>query len=694
MLTLRVATDVGGTFTDLVYYKQDDVTGRYCIVSTAKTDTTPPNFEEGVMNVIEKGDIDPALFGFFAHGTTVVINALLSRKGAKVGLLTTKGFRDVLEIARGNRPDLFNFKFHKPKPFVERYLRLEIDERTNHLGEIEKHPDINDLVQHVDLFREEGVESIAVCFLHSYLNPENERLVAQAVRKLWPDVSVVPSHTVTREWREYERTNTAVMTAYVHPTANRYLEKLQNHLRQRGFTGQPFIMQSNGGIDTIRAAAENPITMVESGAASGMLGAIAIGSMIGEQNLIALDIGGTTAKCSLIADGAARISTGHRIEWSRTECGYPIMTPVLEIVEIGNGGGSIAWVDHGGKLHVGPRSAGALPGPASYGKGGSEPTTTDAHLLTGRIGQDNFIGGKQVPDMVAVERVFSELADKLSVTKEQTALGVIRIANSNMTNALKLISVNKGYDPRDFALITFGGGGAMHAIALAQEIGARKVIVPANAGVFSAWGMLMTDLRRDLIKTEIVTVEAQCAEELTRVFSVMRDELLGDFVKDGLSRETLRFESYLDMRYEGQEHTVKVQLEHFEVDVSDIGKLVERFHARHEQEYTYRLSGAVEIVNYHLVGFSVVERPDFPELPFGGPDATSAMRAERSVLFDDGTWKMTPVYQCGKLLAGMQLSGPAVIESPDSTTIVPPDHAVEVDRFGNLHISISKDQST
>src|SRR5579863_2594939 len=395
---IRAASDVGGTFTDLVYYDVDPLTGRCGTVRTAKVDTTPPDFEKGVMKSLEKSGVRASEMEFFAHGATVVINAITERRGVRVGLITTQGFRDVPEIARGNRPDLFNFHFRKPPPFVERHLRAEIRERTNYKGEIELSADEEAIPAILERFRAAGVEAIAICFLHAYRNPANEVAVMRRIRDLWPKMSVLASHELSREWREYERTSTTVLSAYVHPIAKRYIESLESELRRGGCVHAPYMMLSNGGIATVGMAKANPIAMVESGPASGIYAAAHLGHLSGERNLIVLDIGGTTAKCTLIEDGEVRITTDYFVERTRRTPGYPIQTPVSEIVEIGNGGGSIAWVDQGGKLHVGPQSAGAVPGPVAYGRGGREATTTDANLLLGRIDPKSFAGGELTPD--------------------------------------------------------------------------------------------------------------------------------------------------------------------------------------------------------------------------------------------------------------------------------------------------------
>ena len=374
---MRVATDIGGTFTDLVCLEFDKNTGKPIGVKVAKSDTTPTNFEQGILNTINKGAINLQKVDFFAHGTTVVINALTEHKGAKTALITTKGFRDVLEIARCNRPDLFNFNFIKQPPFVPRYLRFEVEERMSYKGDVLRGLDMKSLEQILKKCEKEKVEAIAICLLHAYKNPIHEIQLKKRLLELNISVEVIASHEVTREWREYERTSSTVLSGYVLPIAKKYLNNLESKLKAQGLKDTPYIMQSNGGITTINDVKTNPITMVESGPASGVFGAIALGKVIGKNDLIVLDIGGTTAKCALVENGQVKITTNYKIEHSRTQAGYPIQTPVIDIVEIGNGGGSIAWVDQGGKMHVGPKSAGAMPGPAASCRGGKNLKTTD-----------------------------------------------------------------------------------------------------------------------------------------------------------------------------------------------------------------------------------------------------------------------------------------------------------------------------
>jgi len=687
---MRVATDVGGTFTDLVCYDVDTSSGRVVGLRTAKTDTTYPQFDQGVMNAIAKAGLDPAGFDFFAHGTTVVINALLSRKGAKTALITTKGFRDVLEIARGNRPDLFNLAFKKPEPFVPRYLRREVEERSTYQGEVATRLDPAGIDAILDDFRKEGVEAIALCFLHAYVSPENEIIARDYIRAAWPEVSVIASHEISREWREYERTSTAVLTAYVHPAAKRYLETLGRSLADAGYLHPPYIMQSNGGIDTVQGAVRNPIAMVESGPASGVLGAAALGRLLSENKIIALDIGGTTAKCSLIENAQTRITTEYRIEWTRTNPGYPIRTPVIEIVEIGNGGGSIAGIDKGGRLYVGPESAGASPGPAAYGRGGTRPTTTDANLVTGRINPANFLGGEIEPDMANVKQAFAPLVEALGGDISEVARGIIRIANANMVNALKLVSLNKGYDPREFTLVAYGGGGAMHAVMLAEELQIPKVIIPTNSSVFSAWGMLMTDMRRDFVQTQVVPLAVQNSARIETLFVEMADAAKASFAAEASAGKLpLRLQRFADMRYLGQEHTVKVELPDIAFDSATVAEAAERFHATHAREYTFRLDLPVEIVNFHLVALGDVPKHEPEKLTATGKAPAAAIVSRRTVDFDEHGVHDADIYDREQLEPGMAFTGPCIVEEAAATLVVTPGRRVVVDDYGNLHVHLN-----
>lgn len=683
---IRVATDVGGTFTDLVAIESG---AEGLKITTAKSDTTPPNFEQGVLNVLEKGGIDAKDVEFMVHGTTVVINALTERKGVKVGLITTEGFRDSLEIARGNRPDFFNLHYIKPAPFVPRYLRAEVPGRMTYRGEERVPLDLSALPSILEGFKSENVQAVAITLLHSYANTAHEEALFDEVKRLWPEVSVVASHQITREWREYERSNTTVLSAYVQPVAAKYLTKLNDGMKHQGLKKSPYIMQSNCGVDSLEATSAIPITMVESGPASGFWGAAELGKLIDEPNILALDIGGTTAKCSLIEDGEVRIMTDYWIERSRKSAGYPIMVPVVDLVEIGNGGGSIAWVDDFEKLHVGPQSAGALPGPAAYGKGGTQATTTDANLWLGRINPDYFCGGDVEADMGAAEAALKSVGDKLGVSSEEAARGIVRIANNNMVNALKLVSLNRGHDTRDFTLLAFGGGGAMHAVALGQELQVKKVVVPAAASVFSAWGMMMSDLRRDYFVTHLVDLVEGSGEKIEEVFAQAETKAIETFAAEGIDTTKISFLRYGKFRYQNQEHTTEVLLEG-SISDAKLSQIVENFHQTYEREYTYRLDAPVEMVGLHLVARAEVGKLKMTPQALSERPESDALKGQRKVDYALEGIHEADIYDGEKLLPGMSFNGPAIIEDPGTTIVVHPENQVSIDAYRNIHIVLER----
>lgn len=682
---VRVATDIGGTFTDLVYVTRE---GR---VGTAKSHTTPHQFEQGVIDVIDAAELQANEFESFVHGTTIVINAITERKGVKTGLITTQGFRDILEIGRGDRPDFFNLEYKKPVPFVPRYLRKEIPERISYKGEIVKPLDLSVLPSILDYFRKNQVEAIAVCLINSYANPIHEQQVLEEIRQLWPDGSVVASYQITREWREYERTNTAVLSAYVQPIAHQYLDRLTKRLKDAGMKCTPYIMQSNCGIDTVTATRQTPITMIESGPASGVWGAAALGRLIGELNVIAIDIGGTTAKCGLITNGEVKLNTNYYVERSKTFSGYPVMVPVVDLVEIGNGGGSIAWVDEYKRLHVGPQSAGALPGPVAYGKGGTEPTTTDANLALGCINPHYFCGGTLEADMDGVQAALERLSKKLDLTPYEVAQGIVRIANNNMVNAIKLISVNRGHDPRDFTLVAFGGGGGMHACALARELNIGKVVIPMLSAVFSAWGMLLSDLRRDTLLTQIVELSVNGAvEELNRTFKTLEKQALDSYLAEGFNPSQVHFLRYARCRYQNQEHSVEITIPGGEITPETLPVILETFHSDYEREYTYRLKAPVELVCYHLIAIAEVDKLKPQKIQPSGKKLADAIKGQRKVDFiEDGIHEAT-IYAGELLEPGMKFSGPAVVEESGSTIVIPAGLPCEIDEYGNYQIRTAK----
>jgi N-methylhydantoinase A len=676
-MSTRAAVDIGGTFTDLVYL--DEETGD---IGLGKTSSTPGRFEEGVMTAIEEADLDGVRF--LAHGTTVIINALTERKGAVTVLLTTRGFRDVLEIQRANRPDLYNLAYSKPKPFVPRRLRLEVTERINYKGEVLTSLVEEDVRAAVAQARRQGAEAVAICFLHSYANPEHEQRAAEIVREEWPEAAVSVSHDLTSEWREFQRSNTAVLDAYVKPRAQNYLRALAGRLDEARVERRArYAMRSNGGVSTFELASRTPINLVESGPVGGVIGAAAIGELIGEQNLITLDIGGTTAKASLIERGNVRLTSDYHIERTSTFAGYPIRVPVVDIVEIGAGGGSIAWIDPAGALRVGPQSAGADPGPACYGLGGREPTVTDVNVVAGCINPEYFLGGRIKLDVGRAREALEKIARPLGVSMEEAALGVIRLANANMIHLLKLVSVRRGRDPREFTMVAFGGGGSMHAMALAREMRVPKVIVPPAPAHFSAWGMLMSDLRHDSVQTKFVRSEQAEPDELTGIWRELEVQMRETFAEEGVSPEEVWFARSADMRYAGQEHTVNVPIPVGDLEERQKADIEDRFHDLHEQLYTFRQGSPIEFVNFRLTGFSAVRKPELRRIGTNG-DARNALKGMRDVDFDEFGRHETRIYERERLGAGAELEGPAIVEEPAASTVVSPGQRLQVDEFGNL----------
>lgn len=679
----RLAIDIGGTFTDLVAL--DEATGE---ITLEKALTTPHNFADGVIDTMAKSGLDPKTIGQFVHGTTVVINALTERHGAKVALITTRGFRDVLGIQRGNRTDMYNMFYEKPKPFVPRRYRFEVSERVSYRGDVLIPLSEDEAAEIAEQCKREEIEAIAVCFVHAYANQTHEMRTREIIEQVYPNVAVTLSHEITQEWREYERTNTTVMNAYVKPATTRYLSTLDRELSTMGLAGPKYAMQSNGGTTTFAQAQRVPIHLVESGPVGGVIGAGVLAEATGDKSIISFDMGGTTAKISLIDHGQIKVDTEYHLEKSTTWAGYPVLIPVVDIAEVGAGGGSIAWIDAGGALHVGPRSAGADPGPACYDLGGTEPTVTDADLLTGRLNADYFLGGQMKLNTVKAEAaVRKKVAEPFGLSVTDAALGIIRLANANMQAALERVSIERGYDPRDFTLVATGGAGGLHGATLARELKLRKVIVPQAPGQFSAWGMLMTNLRHDFIRTRVSDCGAANLDEIRRTFAELDREATEQFVAEEFPKDRVWIERFLDLRYRGQEHTVRTPILAEELEGGRLEPVVARFHDLHEQAYSFRQDDPVEIVNFHVVGWGRVDKPDFVPRMIEGADRDAADKGTRPVVFEGEGTVESRVFERGLLPTGETIEGPAVIEEPACTTIVCPLQRVTVDEFGNLVIT-------
>jgi N-methylhydantoinase A len=677
---LRAAIDIGGTFTDLVAI--DPTTGA-CI--EAKVPTTPRDFARGVVDVLVHRDIELAAVDHLIHGTTVVINAITERSGVRTALVTTRGFRDALAIGRGNRPDMYNLKFRKPEPFVPRSLRFEVDERVRFDGSVLRPLDAGSLDAVAEACLTHDVRAVAICFLHSYANPEHERLAKARLRELLPGVAITVSSEITREWREFERASTAVLNAYVQPIADTYLRHLDAELDALGAKENRLVMTSNGGTATFGHARGQPIHLVESGPAGGVIGAQVIGERMGESNIITLDIGGTTAKCSIIVDDRLSIAGDYRLEWTPLSPGYPVKIPVIDIVEIGAGGGSIIWFDAGGALKIGPKSAGADPGPACYGLGGDQPTITDAMVVAGYIPSGPAPGEDFSIDPERASAALAPVGRRLGVPVDVAVRGVLTLFTALTVDALKLVSVRRGHDPRDFSLVAFGGGGPLHAAVVGRELGARQIIIPPMPATFSAWGMLHADPRVDLVRTRVSRLDGTREPARNAVFAAMEAEARASLLDQGLPASSITvLARALDMRYHGQEHTVRVALADVRQDDQTILRL---FNTEHKRLYTFALEDTpVEIVNFRVTATAQLMSRNGPQRAQADRQGDLSPGIERVIVGGSPERLPSAVYERSALPGGFRARGPALVREEATTTVIPPGHELTVDSGGNLVI--------
>jgi len=694
MGALRIGIDIGGTFTDAALVDGD--TGAIRVV---KVLTTPEDPAQGFMAALERGLTECRAGGAdvaaVVHATTVATNAIIEGKIARVGMLVTRGFRDILEIGRQIRSRLYDVHLQKPLPLVERRLSLEVGERLDHEGRVLQPLDLDEVRRAAQQLGRDGVEAVVVCLLHSYLNPAHERAVAEVVRKELPDVYLSVSSQVCPEYREYLRASTTAVNAAVMPIVSRYVDALESRLKALGATAPFYVMQSNGGVMTSASAKARPVYMVESGPAAGVIAAGAIAAPYGHRDVMSFDMGGTTAKVGLIQDGQLRLSTEIEVGAQAVTPlgegrggGYPVRTPVIDLVEVGAGGGSEAWIDAGGALRVGPRSAGARPGPACYGRGGTRPTITDANLALGRLNPSFFLGGEMALDAEAARRAIAErVATPLGLDPLAAAAGIVEIANAHMIGAMRLVSVQRGYDPRRFVLVAFGGAGPLHANALARELGIPSVLVPPNPGIASAVGMLMTDIRHEFVTTRrLSSVDALTPAALEGLFAEFLAEGQARLDRDGVPAADRRMLRSVDLRYHGQSFELSIAVPPGALTAADIGRLRGEFDAAHERAYGYAApEDAVELVNVRLAAIGVTPRPRRAPLAAGPGDPAAAVKGHRDVWFTEGAgWRKTVVLDRAKLLRGNVIAGPAVIEDHDASTLVHPGWEAAVDEHGNL----------
>jgi N-methylhydantoinase A len=669
---LIVAVDIGGTFTDFLGY--DTASGR---LLNSKAPTTPAGLEQGIHDCLEKAGVSVSAIDAFVHGSTIAINTVVERKGARTALVVTKGTRDVYKIGRGNRPDAYDIWFKRPEPLVPRHLTFEVEERLLATGEVHTALDKLQAKSVAKRVAASGVEAVAVCFLHSWKNPIHEAQMAGLLDSN-PKIYRSISHEILREYGEYERISTTVLNSYIGPTVSAYLEGLER-MQQEAFGGKLWVMQSNGGIMSLPVARRLPVAMLESGPVGGFIAAARTGAALGYFNVIGFDMGGTTAKASPARGGEPQMSHGYHIGGYAS--GQPMMLPVVDTVEVGSGGGSIARVDQAGSLRVGPVSAGADPGPVCYGKGGAEPTVTDANVVLGRMDPNRFLGGELPLDVEAArDAINRRVAGPLGLSEMEAALAVIQIAVMNISLAVRQVSTERGYDPRDFVMVAFGGAGPLHACEVARSLHIPVVVIPNFPGQFSASGMLMAEPRHDFVRTYYRPLDQTDFIELSRIASEMEA-----LARERIGATDIRIRHFLDMRYTGQDFSLPIPVDPKCYTAEYRASLRNAFHEAHQIRFGYHDAGlALEIVNSHLVATAPATVQTLPAPP---RCTGSALLGRRTVIFDAGPVEC-PVYRRESLAAGERIGGPAVIQEYASTTVLFLEDRAEVTPSGELLIRV------
>lgn len=672
---MRVGIDVGGTFTDLFAY--DEMSG---VTRSAKVLTTVENQALGVMQSVAAGEVDLTAVSFLAHGTTTGTNSLIERKGAVCGLLTTEGFRDVLEIMRTDREFGYDLSWEKPRPLVPRRLRAEVPERMLKDGTVERPLDEDAAREAIADLLEAGVESIAISLLHSYANGAHERRLRELVVEADPSIAVSMSSEVNAEYREYERTNTTVVDAYVKPVMVRYIRRLVSELESGGLGPRPFLMQGSGGMVTADRATERPIGTLSSGPAAGAIAAAKVAGTAGLEDIVTFDVGGTSTDVALVHGGQPFLSTQKQVEW-----GLPARVAMLDVASVGAGGGSIGWIDQGGALKMGPQSAGSDPGPICYGSGGTEPALSDALLLCGVLGEQ-LAGGRVVLDREAARKgVIERLAKPLDLPLERVLTGMLEIGQANMANAVRSVSVWKGLDPRELTLVAFGGAGGMVAGEVARTLGIPRVLVPPVPGNACAMGLLMTDFQEDQSVAFLARARDVSLDELNEALSSLRDETVRTLRRQGVAEEEITVSHIADMRYHGQIHELRVPFGEFPVTPDVLERTIGHFEDMYEEIYTIRLQGGVpEMVSLRVVASGAL--PQYEPVPFTGGVEATRPTGSRNVL-EGEEWRPVDVYHRYDLQAGTALRGPVILEEEGSTAWVASGMGTEIDPQGNLLIT-------
>jgi N-methylhydantoinase A len=675
----RLGVDTGGTFTDVCL--ADETTGK---VAVAKVSSTPNNPAEAVINGIRKliseKDLKPEHIRFLIHGTTVATNALLEGKGAPTALITTAGFEDVLLIGRQSRPRLYDFWAQRPTPIVPRSQCLGAPERVLYTGEILRPLDLEAVESLIRKIKAHGIKSIAVCLIHSYANPIHEQQIKTLIQSVHPEAFVTLSSEILPEYREYERTSTICINAYVMPKVNAYVRHLEDMLREMGVTSELYIMQSNGGVITAQMARESSARTVLSGPAGGALLGVYLSKALKTYNIITIDMGGTSSDICLIESGQPKLTTEADIE------GYPIKLPMIDINTIGAGGGSIAWIDTGGALRVGPQSAGADPGPVCYGRGGDQPTVTDANIILGRLNPSYLLGGEMEVDLNRAKEIVGEkIATPLGIDLMQAAEGIIAVVNANMIRGIRRVSVERGYDPRDFCLVPFGGAGPLHGVELAMALNMTRVAIPTHPGIASAFGMLSADVRHDYVQTLIITSDRVERDRLDSIYHDLEAQGKTQLTREGFSGQTVILSRLADMRYAGQSYELSLPVPAGKITTAVLDSLFKQFHQTHMQSYGYSREGElIEFVNLRVVAQGKLPGSQLAEkwLKRQKPVSPSGTRT----VWFQGQAKKTPIYERGSLVKDQVITGPAIVEQLDTTIVIPPGFQGAVEDLGNLII--------
>ncbi|MCI8465951.1 MAG: hydantoinase/oxoprolinase family protein [Lachnospiraceae bacterium] len=676
MKKIRIGVDVGGTNTDICAI--DEATGElmvYKLPSSLKDQSQA--VVGGVQRIVEKYGLDYEEVDRFIHGTTVATNAILETRGARTALVTTKGFRDLLEIGRQKRPDLYDLQMDKAPVLIPRNLRFELSERMNYQGEILDELKDEELLELVGKLKESHAEAVAVLFLNAYLNSENEARVKAVIEKHLPGIYISTSSEISNQFREFERLCGTVLNSFVGPEVKKYLDNLKNTLEQIGIK-KVYINHSNGGLMSIKEAAAYPIKTGLSGPAAGVIGVQYLMELIGVKNVITIDVGGTSTDISMIVDGTIESSKDKNIS------GYPVRIPSIDISTIGAGGGSIAWVDSGGILKVGPQSAGAEPGPACYNRGGQKAAITDARVVLGHLNNKELLNGQLPIDASLSFRAVEALSEQIDMNVEETARGIITVGNSNIVKEIKNVTVEKGYNPTDFALVAFGGAGPLHAAELMEELNMPMAIIPKAPGLLAAYGLLTEDMRRDFVQTNVLDLNHIPFSTITDRYERLEREAAVWFEKEQIPEEERELEYYLDMRYKGQNYEIAVT---FDKRLTSMEQLKERFTETYLRLYSYSSADEIQIVNFGLSAIGHIAKPRTAREDYVGEDASGAVMGSRMVLMEDGSREKYLLYDRERLHCGNVVLGPAIVEQMDSTTIILKNQKAVVDEYFNMVIT-------